>query len=121
MSTERVLALAFVALVACGHKATPDVSNHGGGTSGAFDERQACTTDGDCAVVEIECCDHCNGGTVIGIHKDEAASVRQSYAGACDDVACTKMACEQPTAICAQGICGLRYEAGDQVPALPAP
>jgi hypothetical protein len=91
---------------------------------GGFDERQACTADADCAVVEIGCCDHCNGGTVVGVHRDFAAAVREQYAGEakCRDTACTKMACvEQPAAFCRQGVCALRTGDREEATPLPAP
>jgi hypothetical protein len=121
MSGDRWFVLALIVLAAaCGpKKSTGTEPDPGGGSS--FDERQGCMVDSDCVPVEIDCCDHCNGGTVIGIHQDYAVEVEKTYAGACDGVGCTKMACEQPVAICKQEICGLRYEGGDEVPALPAP
>lgn len=87
---------------------------------GTIDERQACTADGDCAAVELACCDHCNGGTVVGVHKDFAADVHASYAGDCHDTMCTQMACvEQPTPVCQQGMCALAL--GGTVTATPLP
>jgi hypothetical protein len=91
---------------------------------GPYDERQACTADGDCVPVEIECCDHCNGGTVIGVHRDHAGEVRRTYAGPdeCGEIMCTQMACvEDPAGICRQGVCGIKIGTREDVPALPAP
>ena len=93
-------------------------------TAGGFDERQACTADADCAPVEIGCCDHCNGGTVVGVHRDFAAQIREQYAGnaRCNGTACTKMACvEQPAAFCKEGVCGLRTGAHEEATPLPPP
>jgi hypothetical protein len=89
--------------------------------SGSFDERQACTVDADCAVVQLACCDHCNGGTAVGIHRDHAGEVGRSYRGDCEGVACTLRACPQPTPVCSRGICGLRVGREVSTPALPPP
>lgn len=87
-----------------------------------FDERQACAADADCAAVELECCDHCNGGTVVGVHKDHAADVRAEHvpAGACDDIACTLMACASAEPICRAGRCGISMGGEESLPELPA-
>lgn len=121
MRTCVFLLVAF-ALAGCPKKKEPAGPPGGGG--GSFDERQSCTVDTDCAVVEIECCDHCNGGTVVAVHRDYLAEVESQYASPeeCADVACTKMACvDQPVAICKQSICGVRIGKSEDTPALPAP
>lgn len=118
---KRMLLLAIVMVAGCKKPATEAPPSNGGGE---FDERQACSVDADCVPVEIECCDHCNGGTVVGIHRDHAADVRRTYAGPeeCAEVACTLMACvEQPTGICRQGICGVSVGGREDVSALPPP
>ena len=96
-----------------------------GPTVGAgFDERQACSTDADCAVVEIECCDHCNGGSVVSVDRDTAADVRAEYAGPdrCKGTACTRMACvQEPVAICRQQRCGLLMDGREIMTPLPRP
>jgi hypothetical protein len=100
--------LVALALAACSKEAAPPTAPAPPPTS-QFDERQACTADADCEVVEIECCDHCN-------------DVRQSYVPAdkCDGVACTKMACaEPPIAFCKDGACATRT--GDREDAVPLP
>lgn len=84
-----------------------------------IDERQACAVDTDCAVVELACCDHCNGGRVAGVHRDFAAEVHASATAACGDTACTLMACvAQPTAVCAQGMCGVAIDGQVTTPSL---
>lgn len=119
------LVLLAALLASCARPAAPPPSNTGGGAGGGdFDERQACSADGDCAAVEIECCDHCNGGFVVGVHRDHADEVRRTYAPPeeCAGVACTEMAClEQPVAYCARGVCGLRVGSSETTPALPPP
>jgi len=117
-----IFILAVMMLAACRKDAPPPGGPQPPGSG--FDERQGCSVDADCVAVEIACCDHCNGGTVVGIHRDHAAEVRKTYApdSKCHDVACTEMACvEQPAPICRQGICGLRIGDKEDVPALPPP
>jgi len=91
----------------------PDNSGGGGGEV-EVDERQACTADVECSVVDIECCDVCNGGAVVVVHSDHAADVITTYTplGSCEGTACTKMACERPTAVCDEGSCALVREDG---------
>jgi hypothetical protein len=121
----RALALAAlaVALAGCPKKsADAPPSNGGGGGGGDYDERQACTAESDCAGVEIACCDHCNGGTVVGIHRDHAAEVKATYRADCEGTICTEMGCvEDPAPICKQGICGVRIGTAEDTPALPPP
>lgn len=122
-SMKRAILLGIVLLASC-KKGAPSSSTPPPGDGDSFDERQACTADTDCVAVEIECCDHCNGGVVVGIHRDHAAEVRNSYAGPdeCGQTACTLMACiEQPTAVCRQGVCGLQIGDRQDTPALPPP
>jgi len=38
---------------------------------------QTCENDDDCVVVEIGCCDHCNGGDVVASNKDYSADVKE--------------------------------------------
>lgn len=84
-----------------------------------IDERQACTVDADCAVVELACCDHCNGGQVAGVHRDFAAEVHAGATAACGDTACTLMACvAQPTAVCDHGMCGVAIDGKVTTPSL---
>lgn len=111
-----LVALALCSLVGC-KRAAPS----GPPVSATFDERQACGADADCAVVELECCDHCNGGAVVGVHKDAAADVRKEYApaAACGDTMCTLMACSPAAPICRQGRCGVALDGQESLPDLP--
>ena len=114
------LALLLV-LAACGPSTPPaDPGNTGGGS---FDERQACTADTDCVAIELECCDQCNGGKAVAVHKDYLAEIKAAYnpPGECQDVACTEMFCEPPKAFCSNSVCGLRFGDRTQVDALPPP
>jgi hypothetical protein len=95
-----------------------------GPTVGAgFDERQTCRADVDCAVVEIACCDHCNGGIAVGIHRDSADAVREEYAGPdrCQGTACTLMACAPAVPICRQERCGISIDGTETMAPLPRP
>lgn len=108
-----------IALGGCPKSSAPPPGNTGGRD---FDERQACTVDADCVPVEVECCDHCNGGTVVGVHRDHADEVRTAYQSParCTDIACTEMACiEPPTGICRQSICGVKLGTREDVAPLP--
>jgi len=112
-----------VAVAACGKSSSAPATPSNTGDH-VFDERQGCSVDADCVVVEIECCDHCNGGTIVGVHRDSAAEIRRTYtpASECQSIACTKMACvEPPVAICRRDICGVRVGDREEVPALPPP
>jgi hypothetical protein len=120
---QALLILLLVALSSCQKPASSSTPPPGGG-GGSFDERQACSTDKDCVAVEVECCDHCNGGLVVGIHRDYAAEVRNAYTPAdeCGEAACTKRGCvDEPVALCRQGVCGLRLGDREDTPALPPP
>jgi hypothetical protein len=121
MRSTAWLPLVIAWLVAC-QKPTP--GSGGGPTPGpGFDERQACTADKDCAAVEIECCDHCNGGNVVGVHRDSADEVRAQFAGEskCGGTACTLMACAPATPICRQERCGVSIAGEEKLTPLPRP
>jgi hypothetical protein len=111
-----LIALAAVTLIGCKKPAPaePPVSK-------TFDERQACGADADCAAVEMGCCDHCNGGMAVGVHRDFAADVHQTVLGDCDDTACTEIACLAAKPICRQGRCGVSIDGHESLPDLPAP
>lgn len=66
----------------------------------------ACEQDEDCSVIELECCDHCNGGRAMAVNqkfKDEA--IAELADDDCDDVMCTMMACPDLLPYCAAGTC----------------
>lgn len=103
-----LIALAVVTLFGC-KKPAPDAPP----PTPAFDERQGCSADADCAAVEIGCCDHCNDGTVVGVHRDYAADVHTEYTSACGNVGCTKRRCSK-------GHCGVSVDGHEALPDLPA-
>lgn len=114
------LAATLVVLPGCPKPAGgPNPPHPGAG----FDERQECVADADCVAVEIECCDHCNGGTVVGVHRDSADEIKQQYAPAatCQNTACTEMACAQAVPICRDQRCGVSIAGAEQLTPLPRP
>jgi hypothetical protein len=66
----------------------------------------ACTVDADCVVVEMGCCDHCNGGALMSIAKDNKdAAMARWHATDCND-GCTERACDWHEApVCDAGTC----------------
>ena len=67
---------------------------------------QDCEIDEDCVVVELGCCDHCNGGRVIASHKDYADDIREMLGDQCEEnTACTLMACANEIPKCDGGRC----------------
>jgi hypothetical protein len=67
---------------------------------------QACTEVADCVVVELGCCDACNGGLRAAFNVDVSASTIDGYREVCtDDVACTELACFDAPAACVNDLC----------------
>jgi hypothetical protein len=67
---------------------------------------QACGADSDCVVVELGCCDHCNGGRVTAVNKEFEDEAREEMADECEaDHPCTLMACAEEIAACEDGQC----------------
>jgi hypothetical protein len=114
---KRLLVL-LALLAACKKSTPPEDPAHTGKT---YDERQACTADVDCVAVDIECCDWCNGGRAVGVHRDFAAEVRSNYVPPheCQRIACTEKACVAPAPFCSNQVCGLRFGNRVQVDPLP--
>lgn len=101
--------LIVIALAACKKDAAPTAPPDNGGGDPVADP-YACTADEDCVAVELQCCDACNGGEAVGVHRDHAEAVRAespAATGGCDDVACTLMACAPWEASCEAGKCTL--------------
>lgn len=72
-----------------------------------------CDVDADCAVVETECCDHCNGGKVEAYRKELADAHKKP---GCEQTACTEMACGQATAACKDHVCTVVIQPIDRPP-----
>ncbi|MEL6349550.1 MAG: hypothetical protein AAFV53_40985 [Myxococcota bacterium] len=71
-----------------------------------------CSADEECVVVELGCCDACNGGTAVAVNKAQEDETRDRYSERCGlNYACTLMACGSLDAVCDDGTCVL--EQGD--------
>jgi hypothetical protein len=68
---------------------------------------QACQTEGDCVVVEVACCDHCNGGQAEAFNKAHADSHRPQN---CQNTACTRRGCGAATAACVNNLCKVEIQ-----------
>ena len=68
----------------------------------------ACENAGDCVVLELGCCDHCNGGTALAVNKTfQAEALAALRARDCDETDCTTLACGPVQPTCTAGTCGL--------------
>jgi hypothetical protein len=69
----------------------------------------SCRTDGDCTIVEMGCCDRCNGGWVMSVARAHVAPATARYKEqACTGV-CTDRGCvDDPIPICKAGTCARR-------------
>lgn len=76
------------------------------GPAGDPPEWSACTANDDCTAIELGCCDHCNGGKLMSVHKQyaDAASAKHKQSP-CINVACTEMACAAPVTFCDDATC----------------
>ena len=71
-----------------------------------IEDWQACEADEDCTVVELGCCDHCNGGRTTATHKDFAEEIKEIMGDECEeDHACTLIGCAPVLARCNGGRC----------------
>lgn len=92
-----------------------DAAGDTGDTSGPPEIPAAwktCTTKSDCAVVEIGCCDHCNGGAVVsvnGAYAQQADELLSPDASTCPD-GCTLLGCPNELPTCTDGVCGHEAE-----------
>jgi hypothetical protein len=72
------------------------------------DPWQACSADADCTVIEVGCCDHCNGGSVLSVSKAHADDALSAYKATGCSGACTERGCAAAEPICKVGVCGHR-------------
>ncbi len=67
-----------------------------------------CSGGQTCVVVELGCCDHCNGGSAIAVIEGQQATATAEYGETCGNrLACTEIGCAPLTAVCNEGTCGL--------------
>jgi hypothetical protein len=60
-----------------------------------------------CVIVELGCCDHCNGGAAVSVVASAADAAREAFAERCrGDVACTLIGCPDLEPVCEAGVCG---------------
>lgn len=72
-------------------------------------EFTACDAPEDCVVVELGCCDECNGGEARSVAADQADAVRTQYAEVCGaGTACTEIGCAAWETTCEDNVCGLQ-------------
>lgn len=67
-----------------------------------------CAETNECTVIEIGCCDHCNGGEAVGVRTDakEVAKAALGPApGECSNTQCTLMGCAPMVPQCDEGKC----------------
>jgi hypothetical protein len=112
---------------ACGSPSTAPSSPSASGSPGATTssstalpaEWLACTTDEDCQAVEMGCCDHCNGGWVLGVNNASVEAARAKYRTGCTDMACTELGCGGVKGACREGACTWAWDVkmdGNYVP-----
>ena len=106
ISSSAILLIAILVFAACsqGKSTTPAVDDK------AIADLDAsvveCTKDEDCVVVEIGCCDHCNGGEVVAVNAAYAEEVEDYHKPDCGETyACTMMACPDELPRCREGEC----------------
>ena len=71
-----------------------------------------CSDGETCVLIELGCCDHCNGGSALSVRADAAAEAEEAFAETCDGTEdCTLMGCGELSAACEDGSCVLLQEA----------
>jgi hypothetical protein len=83
------------------------------------DDWRACEGDFDCVWLEMGCCDHCNGGWVVGVNQGHAEDAARAFHSKCDSAvheqpdgtitfcgpSCTELGCGPIGAHCQRGLC----------------
>ena len=93
--------ISFLLVSACGNPSYPPELP-------LDEELTTCTADEDCVVVQLGCCDACNGGVAVSARADRAEDVRGEFAEAgCATVDCTLMDCPPLLATCPATTCTL--------------
>ena len=98
----------LMATTACGGDAVdPDLSEYPPDLplDAAYTE---CELVDDCVVVELGCCDDCNGGLAVAVNVSSEPDVVDRFTEVCDDdQACTEIGCPAWVLSCDDGACGL--------------
>ena len=95
----------LLALTACGDTEPADNPNYPPGDLDAA--LTACSEPTDCVVVELGCCDQCNGGTAVSVNTASADQVREDFSESCEEgTACTELGCAPWVTTCDSGTCG---------------
>lgn len=108
MKLLSVLTLVVLSLAACKKDAAPTTPANTGGDDPAAGDPYACSGDDDCVAVELQCCDACNGGEAVGVHRDHVDEVLADSPrgrGECTGVACTELGCADWIPSCQAGKC----------------
>ncbi len=68
---------------------------------------RACQVDEECTIVELGCCDECNGGTAVAVTiGQEEAALDEFGEARCGSVVCTRLACQPLIPRCSsEGLC----------------
>ncbi len=71
----------------------------------------SCAAAEDCVPVELGCCDACNGGLAVAVHRDMAAEAMSRFGEQCAGVtACTEIGCPAWETRCDGGSCAMERE-----------
>lgn len=96
----------FVAVAGCSDAYPPDLP-----LDAAF---TTCENDSDCVVVELGCCDECNGGLAVAVHRAWSAAVEERFSERCgSDVTCTTEDCGPWRVTCELGTCSLERDTSE--------
>jgi len=67
-----------------------------------------CATVDDCVVIELGCCDECNGGLAVAVNADSESEVRERFTEDCGSGQdCTLIGCAPWELICVDDACGV--------------
>jgi hypothetical protein len=65
----------------------------------------SCEQDQDCAIAEVGCCDHCNGGRRVVVNSRFAKQAAAKYGAKKCTEGCTEVACAPRVVLCSQHQC----------------
>jgi hypothetical protein len=72
----------------------------------------ACTRDDDCEVIQLDCCDRCEGGRRLAVNRAHIEEANAAYRDdGCATAVCEPLSCAQAfTPVCDGGACARREE-----------